>query len=68
MSVHTSTLSQTKTNICDRPREKMTQVGKINFKVRLSTALMANFVDFPGGFYSLGAENILESNYLLEKR
>ena len=52
--------------MCDRPCEKVTQVGKIIFMIGLPTALAANFVDSPF-FHSLDAESILESIHLLEK-
>ena len=40
-------------NVCFMYREKVTQVGKINFKLRPPTALMANIGDFPVFFSSL---------------
>ena len=53
--------------ICDSPREKVTQVGKINFKIRLPTALTANFVNFPCVFFThWGAESILEPTIYLK--
>ena len=44
----------------------MTQVGKINFKIRPPTALTANFVYFPGFFTHWGAESILETTIYLK--
>ena len=51
--------------ICDCPREKVTQVGKINFKIRPPTALTANFVIFRF-FTHWGAESILEPTISLK--